>query len=485
MKRFLPLLQFLVSICFFTARIVHGYGPGTTMSFSPPLKNGIAANQFTAYNSQDNQFFFTWLSGASEINFVTYDTAGNVVVSQTTISAGSSSAPTAAYNSTDNQYLVSWIGGTVGLNFSILSNTGTSITLASIPLPADLILNGDPICCYNSTDNQYCITWTAFNTVTSVSSTYFVIVNADGSIAYNATAIPSVSGQNSANFTDSFVTYNAQNNQYLFTWLSTAGGPNSVAFALYGADGNVIVPAQIIPQDSSLNTNAHPPFSSYNSNDNQYFITWASVDTGGIHGFFAIYNHSGVALVPATEIATTASFFSTPVCSYNARNNQYLVSWNDSYTQALCSIFDASGNIVSSDIVLPLLLSNQPSGIVFNSLSLQDDTYFITWYSVATCAYFNLFTTSPSPAAPTNLKAINGTNRFINFVDYTTELTWTKSSSDDVSVYTVYRNGILLATLPAYATSYTAHNKPLGLTTYAVQAVNSFGDASALVTITV
>ena len=143
------------------------------------------------------------------------------------------------------------------------------------------------------------------------------------------------------------------------------------------------------------------------------------------------------------------------------------------------------GVLLHSDIVLPYSIGNAPAGLVFNSYNQQDDEYFITWYAAGgTCAYFNIFTTSPLPDAPTNLKGLNGANRFINFIDYVSQLTWTASTSDDIAAYKVYRNGILIATLPAYATSYTAHNKPLTLTTYSVQAVNAFGDASTPVSIT-
>jgi len=478
----------LISLCFFTITFLYADGPGTTTAFTPPPLNGIDGLQSTAYNSQNNQFIFTWLSGASEINYVIFDASGNVVVSQNTIVGGSSSSPTACYNSTDNQYLVSWIGGTVAIDFSILDDAGNTLVLSTINLTPGFILNGDPMCCYNSTDNQYCITWTAFDPGTSTSATYFAIVNADESIAQGQTQIPSVSGQLTADFTDSFVTYNSQVNEYLFTWLSAVGGVNGVAFAIYDADGNAVVPAQIIPQNSSLNTNSHPPFSSYNSTNNQYFITWSAIDNGFHRGFFAIYNRSGVEIVPATEIVTSLSgsgFFSAPVCSYNIRNNQYFVSWDDSFTQALCSIFDANGDVIASDIVIPLLSGNAPIGLVFNSFNPQDDEYFITWYSSGnTCAYFNIFTTSPSPAAPSNLKGINGTNRFINFIDYTTQLSWTASTSTNVASYNVYRNGTLIATLPAYATSYIAHNKPRALTTYSVAVVDAFGDTSTLVSIT-
>ena len=203
-----------------------------------------------------------------------------------------------------------------------------------------------------------------------------------------------------------------------------------------------------------------------------------------VNNFFAIYNASGSQFLPPTEITTLVSP-TIPVCSYNNRNNEYFVSWSDN-SQAICSIFDSNGNTVSSEIDIPLRPGGAPASVVFNSFDSQDDEYFITWYSAGgTCTYFNIFTTTqPIITPPSNLRGANGANRFINFVEYYTQLTWTQSASANIASYNVYRNGALIATLPAYATSYTAHNKPLTLTTYSVGAVDAFGDTSTLVSIT-
>ncbi len=484
MKHYVALLKSVfISIYFFTA-MLHAYGPGNTTSFSPQLTNGIEGSQSSAYNQQNNEYLFSWLSGTSQIYYVICDDTGAQVTSQSNFSGSSSSSPSVAYNSVNNHYLITWIASSP--SFGIVDDAGNIIVApTSIFISPGLLLNGNTFCCYNSVNNQYCITWTAQDTVSSISSTYFAIVNADGTIAQGETAIPAVSGQVTSDFTDSFVTYNSQDNQYLFTWVSlqVAPGIGNTAFAIYDADGAQAIAATVIPQTDSFVTSSYPIFTCYNSINNQYFFTWCAYN-GSITAVFAIYSKSGVELVPPTEIASFSSFV-IPICSYNVRNNQYFISLNNNNTQAVCWIFDSNGNVISSDIQLPLLLGNAPVGFVFNSFNPQDDQYFITWYSSGgTCAYFNIFTASPLPAAPTNLQGTNGTNKFLTFVDYITQLTWVSSTSTNIASYNVYRNGSLIATLPAYATSYIAHNKPPTLTTYSVQAVSTSGDASIPASIT-
>lgn len=467
----------VISIWILSIGMIYADGPGTTLIFSPPPMNQIGGGQSSAYDSANNQFMFTWLSGASRIDYVLFNASGAQIGSQQSLPGSASSSPFICYNSVNKQYLITWIAGSV--YYGILSDTGSLVVASNVVSPG--ILNGDPTCCYNSTNNQYCITWTAQNGLTS--STYFAILNADGTVAKDATVIPGVAGETTANATDSFATYNSKDNQYLFTWLGVTGGPQTTVFAIYDAQGNEVVPAQIVPQfpdDPMLGTRGHPPFSCYNSINNQYMIAWSGQGSGAFRAFFAIYNAAGVAVVPATELVTPSGAYQTPVCSYNVRNNQYFASWNDSYTQALCAIIDADGTVASAEIELPLLPYGEPISPIFNSFSVQNDSYFITWYdSTNTNAYVNIFTLTPNLLPPTNVTGQRTLNRFANYGEFVTQLTWTPSLAPNIVSYNIYREGILIATLPGSAASFTIHNQPRVPTIYAVQAINNFGDKSA------
>ena len=465
----------VISVWFLSIGMIYADGPGTTQVFNPAPINGIQSFPYLTYNSQDNQYLFVWLSGLSEIRIAILTSTGSQIIQEALTGVDSSSStPAAAYNSVDNQYMVVTMGPGFYPDFTIIDALGNDVVGWTNEVPPYSYMYGRIYCCYNSVSNQYCLTWPILNTDTGISAPYFAIVNANGSLAVGATAIPNGS-ETLVNSATPFVSYNSQNNQYLFTWLGSSG---DVLFAIYDNNGNEVVPATIIPpqgqQDASI-----PIFSCYNSVTNQYFVTWY-INTGV--GYFAIYNADGSEAVPATEIVTPNSFVQPPICSYNIRNNQYFVSWNDSNAQVICSIFDQNGNVVESDIEIPLLPHGAPGAWVFNSFSPRNDTYFVTWNGADT--YFNIFTTTPFVAAPTNMSGQRTLNRFANYGEYVIQLEWMPSIAPNIVSYNIYRDGILIATLPGSATSYIVHNQPRSFMTYAVQAVNNFGDESPLVAIT-
>lgn len=483
MKHLIRAIPAFISTILFFARLFSfpAYGPGDTALFSPPLHNGIIGLQSSTYNSDNNQFLFAWLNGVtSEISVVLCGADGNQVSSQEVVGSGSSSSPSVCYNSTNNQYLVTWIGGTIDPSFSILDNAGNTVVGSqSIPNDPNFVINGNVICCYNAVNNQYCLTWTAQNSLTLISAPCFVLLNADGSIAQGVTEIPNVSGQVTSDFTDSFVTYNSHDNHYLFTWIGVEASNSYTVFAIYNAQGNPVVSAAVVPQDPSVNTSGYPIFSCYNSTDNQYFIAWSSL--GGLfYSYFAIYNNQGAVVVPATQIVSTMSFLIIPVCSYNVRNNQYFVSWNDGNTQALCSIFDAQGNVISSGVALPLLAGGTPQGVVFNSFAAQSDKFFITWYAPDNIStYFNMFTV-PFPITSESLHAAS------SVVEPGGSTTLTTTFAGGAGPYTAtWSDGMVMPGIMASPVGYAV--SPAVTTHYSVTINDNYGNSatSNLVTVNV
>lgn len=222
--------------------------------------------------------------------------------------AGSTSSPSVHYNPTNNTYFVIWFHGIP--YYSILGPDGKIVIgPKAINSFSDVELFGDPTCIYNALDNQYCITWTAQNLDTQISSTYFALINGAGTLL-QATIIPNLTGQPTANFTDSWVTHNTINDQYLFTWLAiTQDEIANVVFAIYDAQGNRIVPATRIPQNSLFNTSSYPIISSYNSANNQFFVTWMAIaDDQSYAAFFAILDNAGRVVVPATQLSIPSTY---------------------------------------------------------------------------------------------------------------------------------------------------------------------------------
>ena len=66
------------------------------------------------------------------------------------------------------------------------------------------------------------------------------------------------------------------------------------------------------------------------------------------------------------------------------------------------------------------------------------------------------------------------------------QLTWTLSSSLEVTGYFIYRDGIKIATVGASVHTYKDHNRKKGVSyTYAITAFNSAGNESSPVNIVI
>jgi hypothetical protein len=79
-----------------------------------------------------------------------------------------------------------------------------------------------------------------------------------------------------------------------------------------------------------------------------------------------------------------------------------------------------------------------------------------------------------SPNSPTNLTGTQVKNKFISQTDLVNQLTWTASSSESVSSYTIKRDGVKIANVSS--TAYQDHNRKKGESyTYLVTAVNTSG----------
>lgn len=90
------------------------------------------------------------------------------------------------------------------------------------------------------------------------------------------------------------------------------------------------------------------------------------------------------------------------------------------------------------------------------------------------------------PTAPTNLSGFQRHNDFGILYELFNTLQWNPSTSLNVKGYYIYRNNVLLATVPASTTSYQDHDQQRGVTTvYGVAAFDQDGNTSSQVTVTI
>lgn len=104
-----------------------------------------------------------------------------------------------------------------------------------------------------------------------------------------------------------------------------------------------------------------------------------------------------------------------------------------------------------------------------------------TWTMVNTLPTVNdLHTLAFVPEDLTVIKGKQGSNRFMTETEYFNEIEWVHSTSAQVVVYNVYRNGTLIAQVPPTTFSYIDHNqkrhKPVE---YSVNAIYADGSESA------
>lgn len=94
----------------------------------------------------------------------------------------------------------------------------------------------------------------------------------------------------------------------------------------------------------------------------------------------------------------------------------------------------------------------------------------------------NLYTyISPPPAPPTNLTVVSVRDKFASQEEYINKLRWGPSAGPSVIYYNLYRNGHLIAQIPANEPlKFNDHNQPKYLPVkYVVTAVNIFGIESS------
>lgn len=407
-------------------------------------ESGFGALPFATFNTHTNQFLVGFITQNSYCSL--YDTAGNLVIEPTIILNSNSnpvpfSAPVGCYNSAANQFLVAYVGwtGDTSTYFSILDQSlNTLLGPVQLTNPDDDLNTKIVSCCYNSVNDQYLIVWTS-----ACGYAYFVILDASGNILVNTTEINSLSvGDQRA----VYVSYNATNNQYFFTWQDNMS--NCPYFAIYDASGNVVTSPTVI--DDTTVCYATFVTSAYNSTNNQFMVVW---NDNGDNGYFVIYDATGSVVVPRTTITTNLVDITggggMAVC-YNPSQNEYFISWNGNDYNIYYTIYSDQGiqkipvtSLTSPDtnIYYNVLKSNACAGLKniywFGWLSMlnggSDSKGYFALYTreipvastggnnstgiankpAVTINYFNMFTSLPlSLTQPTNIAASFGISWF-------------------------------------------------------------------------
>lgn len=212
----------------------------------------------------------------------------------------------------------------------------------------------------------------------------------------------------------------------------------------------------------------------------------------------AIWEVGGV--VQAATLASGSSTWSSPLnlgsssgsgsCPrvvMDASGNAYAV-WADSSNMIDFSALALNG----SSWTAPTILSSPGSSNAFPDIGISPsaERAVVVWENDTNgfieAAIGTNFTPSAQPLPPSNLKGTVIKNKFLTETDRIHKLTWTASPDSTVAGYHIYRDGKLIATIPAAGPfTYSDHNRSKKKSnTYIVTAFNSAGIESTGLTIT-
>lgn len=453
--------------------------------------NTVGAPPYSCFNTQTNQFFVGWISGS--IYYSLYSPNSNLLSDPVLLVSNSSgpvnpfTMPISCYNAVRNEFLISYLGQSdvVRAWFNILDQNGSSI-IGPIGLEN---LDGDQanslvLCCYNSINNQYVLTWASV-----AGLGYFAVVDGLGNIVVPTTEIAGSAVNANGGYNIS-VSYNSINNHYFFTWQGANDG--NPYFAIYNANGTVNKAATLIPSVSSIN--AAIVSSSFNSSDNQYLIAWNDIFN---RGYFTIYDGSGAPVKEATLFSDAVSFYNygSVNTSYNSQNNEYFLTWEGIEGNSQCAIYSGSGSVIVSPMLIPNLPGVSDFGFVTNSYSVNDNAFFISWIGLASTqdGYYAVYRRTPPPPIK-----VDRPRRFRGVLSHKTSpiklrATWRASTSSNVREYQIFKGHKHIDTIQADArrlfkkrlhpTSFYKHHLSLYKRKlnhkYKIRAVDSSGNTSS------
>jgi len=353
-------------------------GDTTFIDVTPNMQVGI----FSSYNSTNDQFFLTWWDiNENNINFMAYNSDESIAVPATALFTDTItplSDVVSCYNSHLDEYFVVWNEYTTASPmFTVLDSDGNVIepmTALSVNEASTPVANVS--CSYNSTDHQYFLTW-----VNSTAQSFFAIVNEDGTEEVAETEIPNVDGVQTGGV-NLISSYNSTENQYFLTW---GGSDFGVYFAIYDATGAAVQTATLIPDSNGYSDVAN----CYNSTNNQYFIPWR--DGSGIV-YFSIYNEDGTQVSSPQEISDFSSdiIYGPVSCSHNSvENNYFLAAVAPDTTSINYTILSDEGEIVLTPQSIPNPSDLLTHKAVYTSYGETSDEVFITWTADDSATVFN------------------------------------------------------------------------------------------------
>ncbi len=189
--------------------------------------------------------------------------------------------------------------------------------------------------------------------------------------------IPALSGSGS----DVFSSYNSKNNQFFLTWYD--GGENYICFAIYDTEGNLqsinfqLFNGPVYPESDII--------TSYNFLENKFFLSWLAYPPNPA---YAILSADGsVVLDPQSFSSVTAS--GNVANCFNSRDRHYFLSWTSSDGYSYFAIIDEHGGVFVNPTQIPNTVNTATNTYcIYNSFNNQ---YLVSWGGSDGMPFFAIF----------------------------------------------------------------------------------------------
>lgn len=415
--------------------MAEGLGPLLTIDTAESIQSGI----YPSYNSQRDQYLLTWWDlNEDNVTFSICNSDGTVAV-PTTVLFDTEIVPfsdiTSCYNPHANEYFVVFSNfNTSSASFCRLSPDGTVLQSVTA-IPGTHAPDNNVYCCFNSADHQYFVTWED-----SSLAMFFAIVNEDGTVAISETLL-AAAPDTSALGLSFYGCYNASTNQYLVSW---TGSDFTAYFAIIAANGTMVMDATAISDSVGYNNGCN----CYNSVNNEYFLTW--IDSSGNTYFCVLNDVGGVVIAPQLISEFNSDRMAGISCSYNSIDNEYFltaVNPPDARTGTIYAILSDAGGVVHAPAVIENTDGLQTMGSAFNAYGSTTNRTLISWAAnnvSEAIGYYTLYSKDLPPdvvPSPSDLwgMQMNGRVEFDTQFVYT--LRWDPSPGMNIVRYNIYVDG--------------------------------------------
>jgi hypothetical protein len=336
------------------------------------------------YDSDDTEFIIAWEEGQAywppytygfkqEIRASIYDTDGTKLVDDELIFKDSytyyrNEDPSIAYG--NGKYFVAWEhfepnnlpphnpgASTMDIYGAIVYRSGTSLSVGStITICNTDKCQADPNVAFDSVNDRFIIVWEDARDGTSDYDIRASTYTTSGSVIKNNVIISNAVNSQC----EPWVTFDATNQQYMIVWedgVNAASGPFDIYVARFDTDLNAIGSAQKIA-DGSSDTDYNFPCVEYNSETDEFLITWNEGDIsegdwwGNVWG--RILDSSGNT-VKNNFLVSAGEYVRTDIVTYSMSgfDDPYFVSY-DNNNVILGKFVSADGEPSSSEVQLSI-----------------------------------------------------------------------------------------------------------------------------------